>query len=287
MNKLKAFFQLIKFEHTLFALPFAYLGLFLAEGGFPRGSIFFWTSLTMVSIRTCGMALNRLADESIDARNPRTVGRKKLIELLTHPILWFATVFSAAIFLFSTHRLNTLCFALAPIPIFLVFVYPFLKRFTWLSHFWLGAILGLAPLGGWLASRGVWSWSPVLLTLAVMFWVSGFDMFYALQDMEFDRLEHLKSFPARFGAKATLLVTRFLHALTILMLAVSGFVFGLGIWYGIGVVLAAGFILKEHVLLARFGLQKINEAFFNLNAWVSVIIFLGVFLEAVFPLHQS
>lgn len=279
MNKAKVFFDLIKFEHSIFALPFAYLGLFLAEGGLPRFNVFFWVTVTMVTVRTSAMCLNRLIDQTIDEQNPRTCGRIQAIYFLKRPVIWVVAFISIVISSFAASRLNFLCFALLPIPLFLIWIYPYLKRITWLSHFILGIILGIAPYGGWLASRPVWAWPPFLLTLAVTSWVSGFDMFYALQDVAFDRTHQLKSFPVRFGVERTMGMVRILHGFTVLTLAWFGWILNLGIWYWIGWLAAATLIFREHRLVSRFGLSKINEAFFKMNAWVSVVIFLAMTLE--------
>ncbi len=279
--KIKTFFHLIKFEHSIFALPFAYLGLFLAEDGLPRFSIFFWVTIAMVAIRTAGMCLNRLIDEPIDQQNPRTKDRAQAIHFLTWPVLWVITISALVLFVFSAANLNRLCLALSPIPIFLVWAYPHLKKFTWLSHFVLGMILGIAPYAGWLAAGGAWSWVPLLLAGAVFTWVSGFDLFYALQDVDFDQRHQLKSFPAQFGTENTLWAVRILHSGTLVSLGVFGLLLKMGLWYWLGWSAAFVLILKEHRLIARFGLGKINEAFFNMNAWVSVVIFVAVAMDLV------
>ena len=162
MRKIRAFIELIKFEHSIFALPFAYLGLFLAESGLPRLRVLLWVTLAMVSIRTAGMCLNRLIDQKIDEKNPRTKSRSSAIQFLKRPLIWTVTIGSLVLFVYSALELNPICFALSPIPIFLVWVYPYLKKFTWCSHFILGIILGIAPYAGWLASRNEWSWLPFL-----------------------------------------------------------------------------------------------------------------------------
>jgi len=276
--KIKTFFDLIKFEHSVFALPFAYLGLFLAEGGLPGPTLFVWVTVAMVAIRTTAMAVNRLIDSRDDEENPRTHARAQSIRLLTRPVIWAAVFVSVGIFMFAASRLHPICFRLAPVPIVLVWVYPYLKKITWLTHFCLGLILGIAPYGGWLASRGEWSWTAGLLTIAVTCWVAAFDMFYALQDVEFDRAKGLNSFPACFGVSKTILAARLLHGVTLLTLVYLGASLRLGFWYWAGWVIAFGLIAREHQLIARFGLAKINEAFFNMNAWVSVAIFVGTAL---------
>ena len=286
IGKTKAFFELIKFEHSIFALPFAYLGLFFAEGRFPRPHLLFWVTIAMVAIRTAGMCLNRLIDQELDEQNPRTRGRIPLIEILKRPRLWMIAIGSIAIFIFSAAQLNSICFFLSPVPVLLVWVYPYSKRITWCSHFLLGMILGLAPYAGWLAGRGHWSLIPLLLTLAVMSWVSGFDMFYALQDLEFDQAHQLYSYPARYGVKRTILSVSVLHSITIFALALLGWVVALGFWYWIGWTIVVALIVREHGLVHRFGLGKIDEAFFNMNALVSVVIFLAAALQlTVHPIY--
>lgn len=279
MGKIKIFLDLIKFEHSIFALPFAYLGLFIAEGGFPRPRILLWVTVAMVAIRTAGMCFNRLIDQTIDEKNPRTRGRGEAISLIKPWRLWFITAVAILMFIFAASRLNRLCFVLSPVPIVLVWIYPHLKKITWLSHFVLGIILGLAPFAGWLASRSEWSWTPALLSLAVWAWVSGFDMFYALQDLDFDRSNGLKSIPAQFGIPTTILMVRFLHGLTIIALMFLGTRLELGFWYWLGWTAVLALTVREHHLVARFGLAKIDEAFFDMNAWVSVVIFAAVALE--------
>ena len=282
LQKIKIFLDLIKFEHSIFALPFAYLGLFLAEGGFPRFHIFVWLTMAMVALRTSGMCLNRLIDQPIDEKNPRTRSRIPQINFLTRSFLWSAALVSLVIFIFSAAQLNFLCFILTPIPVLLILIYPYLKRITWFSHFVLGIILAMAPYAGWLASRGEWAWTPALLMLAVATWVSGFDMFYALQDVDFDRMQNLKSFPVRFGVERTIVSVRVLHGITLLALGILGFALGMGFWYWAGWLAVVVLIVKEHRLVSLFGLEKINEAFFNMNAWVSVVIFLAVTLDLTF-----
>lgn len=278
-RKLKAFLELIKFEHSIFALPFAYLGLFLAEGGLPRFRIFFWMTLAMIAIRTAGMCLNRLIDQPIDEKNPRTRARIPLMNLVSRGRVWGIAIGAIGIFVYSASRLNPFCLALSPIPVFLVWIYPYLKKITWASHFILGIILGMAPAAGWLSARPEWSLAPVILMLAVACWVSGFDMFYALQDVGFDRANRLKSFPAAFGTERTIQAVRFLHGLSLLALGLVGIGFQMGLWYWAGWAGVTGLIVREHRLVARFGLAKIDEAFFNMNAWVSVVIFLAVALD--------
>jgi 4-hydroxybenzoate polyprenyltransferase len=279
LSKIRVFLDLIKFEHSIFALPFAYLGLFLAEGGLPRAHLFFWVTVAMVTIRTSAMCLNRLIDQPIDEQNPRTKNRVQAIQILRRSVIWMITLVSILISGFAAYQLNFLCFILLPIPLLLIWVYPYLKRITWFSHFILGTILGIAPYGGWLASRAEWAWPPFILTIAVASWVSGFDLFYALQDVDFDRKQGLRSFPAQFGTDRAIFVAKLLHGVTLLALGIFGVMVHLGLWYWAGWLIAAGLIFREHRLVGRFGLAKINEAFFNMNALVSVVIFIAMTLE--------
>lgn len=289
LSKIRIFLEMIKFEHSIFALPFAYLGLFLAHAQVKADNAnesrlwvtFFWVTVAMVTLRTVAMSLNRLIDQPIDSLNPRTENRALPKKLLSRSFTWFAAFFGMGIFILATSELNTLCFALSPIPIALVWIYPYLKRFTWLSHWVLGLTLGVAPYGGWLAIYPEWSWTPGILTIAVTCWVSGFDVFYALQDEAFDRRNGYFSLPASFGSQNAILIAKISQGITVLAFVALGVVMNLGILYWVGVGVATALIIYEHQLVGRFGLTKINEAFFNMNAWVSVIIFAGTFSELI------
>ncbi len=212
---MRVFLEMIKFEHSLFALPFAYLGLFLATSGRPTPSLFLKITVAMVSFRTMAMGLNRLIDRKIDSANPRTDKRALPAGILNPSFVWSATLLSFLIFEATTFFLGRLCFYLSPVPVFLAWIYPWMKRFTWFSHLVLGIILGIAPYGAWLASRGTFSLIPGFFSLGVVMWVTGFDITYALQDIDFDRAYGLKSFPSCFGFDAGLFATRVLHFLTI------------------------------------------------------------------------
>lgn len=279
MNRIKTFFEMIKFEHSVFALPFAYLGMVLAALGMPAPATLLWVTLAMISMRTAAMALNRLIDHAIDAENPRTKSRALPAGLLTRRSVWAAAILSAGIFFFSAFRLNGLCFMLAPVPLILVCVYPYLKRWTWVSHWVLGFILGIAPFGGWLAVKPEWSWIPAWLTVAVTSWVGGFDIFYSLQDAAFDCAKGLKSLPARFGTERAILIGKLSQALTVLSLAAAGLLASLSNFFWIGLGLVSLFLWREHRLVSRYGLSKIDEAFFNMNAWVSIVVFASVFFD--------
>lgn len=281
LAKVRIFLKDIKIEHSLFALPFAYLGLFFAEKKVPSLFLFFWVTIAMVSFRTLAMALNRLLDRTIDAENPRTSGRALPQKKMRVSFVWVAALVSLFIFEVSAFKLGSLCFWLSPVPVLLAWIYPFTKRFTWFSHFVLGLVLGIAPYGAWIAVTGQFAWAPAFLTAGVICWVAGFDMIYALQDVDFDRRRGLYSVPAKFGEVRTLQLTRGLHALAVLCWAAAGFLNGAGLVYGLGLILAAYFLIREHQLIRSFGIAKMNEAFFVMNAVVSLALFLAVVLDVV------
>ena len=277
--KLSIFLEMIKFEHSIFALPFAYLGLFFAEKKIPSLFLFFWITVAMVSFRTMAMGLNRLLDRLSDAENPRTEGRALPKKKIRVPVVWALVVVAFLIFEWSAYKLGAMCLWLSPVPVMLAWVYPLMKRFTWLSHFALGLVLGIAPYGAWIASRQAFSLIPALLTVGVMAWVAGFDMIYALQDVEFDRKYGLFSFPAKFGVERTLFMTKVLHAVSVICWGFAGFLNGMGWIYGLGLFLATYFLVREHRLIRSFGIAKMNEAFFVMNAVVSIEIFVSSVLD--------
>ncbi len=277
--RVRVFLEMIKFEHSLFALPFAYLGLFLAEEGLPRPFLFLWITVAMVSFRTFAMAANRLIDRKIDAKNPRTKNRALPQGKLTPRFVWASLAISVAIFLWSAWRLGPLCFSLSPIPILLAWIYPYLKRFTWLSHICLGIILGIAPYGAWLASRGDFGWTPAFLLIGVASWVAGFDILYSLQDKEFDRAFRIRSVPADLGEKKALWLAGLLHLTAVSAWAGAGALAERGWIYGLGMLLVTLFLLREHRLVHRFGVEKIEEAFFKMNVGVSSSVFLATLLD--------
>lgn len=278
-DKIKIFLQMIKFEHTLFALPFAYQGLWLAEGGRPRLTVFLWVTLAMASLRTAAMSFNRLADLPIDRLNPRTQNWALPRGLLSPGAVSLAALISAGTYFTAAAHLNRLCLLLSPLPLVMITVYPYLKRFTWFCHFFLGMILGIAPAAGWIAARGSVSAECWILFAAVFCWVAGFDMIYALQDLNFDREFGLRSFPASFDERATLWVTRALHLLTLFLLLMLGKTAHLGAAYWMGMALIAGFLFRQHWLVARSGLAKIQEAFFVMNISVSCVLFFATWID--------
>ncbi len=278
-TKLKTFFELIKFEHTVFALPFAYMGMVMAGKGWPGFGVFFWVTLAMVSARTAGMTLNRIIDRGIDTKNPRTKNRA----LVTgeFKVSWAVVVaaLGTAMLLLSAWQLNEWCLKLSPVALIFLTTYHYAKRFTFLCHFILGAVLAMAPLGGWLAVTGSLGFSPFILGFAVLFWVAGFDILYALQDMDFDRASGLHSIPVKFGESKALLVSRICHAVTIVWLILFGITTGLGPVYYAGVFVSAGLLCFEHWLLLEGDLTKINAAFFLVNGWIGILLFIFTLME--------
>lgn len=279
LKKARIFLKDIKLEHSVFALPFAYLGLFFAEKKVPSLFLFLWITVAMVSFRTMAMGLNRLLDRKLDTENPRTQGRALPQKKLRTGFVWLAVFASLLVFEGSAFTLGSLCFRLSPLPVALAFIYPLTKRYTWFSHFVLGLVLGIAPYGAWIAVTGQFAWVPAFLMLGVTLWVAGFDMIYALQDIDFDIQHGLFSFPARFGIAKTLRLIRWLHAFAVLCWAVAGFLNGTGLIYWLGLVLAAYFLVREHQFVRSFGVARIHEAFFTMNAVVSVGLFVAAALD--------
>ena len=272
----RRFASLVKFEHTVFALPFAYVAMVLAANGWPDVRIVGWVTLAMVSGRTLAMAVNRLADRWFDARNPRTRGRHLPAGLLTPAQVVAAAVAAGAVFLLSAWMLNPLCLALAPLAILFLVGYSYTKRFTWLSHWILGFTDGTAAAGGWIAVRGGFDPPVFVLWFALTVWIAGFDLIYACQDVEFDRAEGLHSVPARFGIAAALRVAKVCHVLTVAAFALLGVFMGLGVLYWAGVALVAGLLVYEHSLVSPTDLSRLDVAFFNVNGYIAVILLAAV-----------
>lgn len=282
-QKLRVVLEMIKIEHTLFALPFAMMGALLAAKGLPSLWQLGWIIVAMFGARSAAMAFNRLVDRDFDAANPRTKSRALPAGLVSVPFVIGFTVFSSALLIVAAAMLNSLSFYLSPLALLIVGFYSLTKRFTAWSHAWLGLALSIAPIGAWIAVTGQFALPPFLLGAAVVCWLIGFDIIYALQDVDFDRTTGLNSVPAKYGPKAALIIARVSHALMIAALIATGFVAGLGVWYYIGVGLAAALIAYEHAIIAPDDLKRLNIAFFNVNIAVStgLLIFtaLDVFLR--------
>jgi len=286
-EKLADYARLVRFSHTVFALPFALASFALAATRYPvTVGAFAWILLAMVAARTAAMGFNRLVDRKLDALNPRT----RSWELPTGKVSAAeAGVLSAAaslVFIYAAYRLNPLCFFLSPVALAVVFFYSLTKRFTWTCHLFLGLALSLAPLGAWLAVSGLPADSaelktPVFLALAVLFWLAGFDIIYAIQDYAFDRTQGLHSIPARFGVAPSLILSSLFHAATVILLLFVGLSAGLGIVYWIGIAAVAAILTWEHRLVTPGDLSRINKAFFDVNAYVSVGYFIATLADVL------
>ena len=276
MPAVRHFLDAIKFEHTVFALPFAYVAMVLAADGWPGGRVLIWVTLAMVGARTLAMSVNRVADRFIDAANPRTARRHLPTGLLTSLQVTAAALLSAALLLISAWMLNPLCLALAPLAVLFLVGYSYTKRFTWLSHWILGFTDGIAAAGGWIAVRAAFDLPVYVLWFALTVWIAGFDLIYACQDVDFDRSHGLHSMPARFGIPAALTTARVCHGLTIAAFALLGFLMGLGLLYWLGVLVVAGLLVYEHSLVSPSDLSRLDVAFFNVNGYIAVILFFSV-----------
>ena len=282
LQKIRLLLDSIRFEHTIFALPFAYLGMVLAADGLPTIQQFIWVTVAMGSARTLAMSANRIIDRYVDALNPRTSsrhlpsGRVKLNEMAA------MTLVSLVIFLVAAYQLNFLCFVLAPAAVVVVVGYSYTKRFTWMSHFVLGIADGIAPAGAWIGVTGSLSWEAVLMAFAVAVWIGGFDIIYSCQDYEFDIQHGLHSIPQRFGLRNALLCARASHVLTSVALLVLGLLLNLGFPFYIGWSIATGLLVYENSLVSPRDFSKLNIAFFNINGYIAVIIFAFTFASIYF-----
>lgn len=280
MKKVKDFLFLIKFEHTIFALPFAYLGMLLAAGGWPGWVKFIWITVAMAAARTVAMGFNRIADRFWDARNPRTNNRPLVTGAISPATAWVGTLAAALILLLAASQLGPLPLQLAPVALLFLFGYSFTKRFTDLSHFILGFTDGLAPVGAWVAVRGslftladLPAW---LLLFVVTLWIGGFDLIYACQDVEFDRQYGLHSIAANAGVGFALNLSSICHAVMTLLLAALGVFMHLSWPYWLALVLVGGLLVYEHRLVSPADLSRLDMAFFNINSYISMVLFVGV-----------
>jgi 4-hydroxybenzoate polyprenyltransferase len=273
--------SLVKVEHTVFALPFAYVGAFLAVDGFPGWPDLVWVTVAMVGARTLAMAVNRLVDAELDARNPRTAGRELPSGALRRGTVLGLCLVALGVFVVAVWQLDPLVRWLWPIPVALFVVYPYLKRATWLCHFWLGACLALAPIGAWVAVTGTLPWQAWVLGGAVALWVAGFDLFYSLFDLEHDRREGLHSWAVRFGERGVFLGARALHAGTVVLLALVVLGLTVGIAYWVGVAAVACLLVYEHAIVRPGDLRRLDAAFFTVNGVISIVFFAFVALDTL------
>ena len=280
MKSIRDFLELIKFEHTVFALPFAYLGMLLAAGGWPGWRGFLWITIAMAAARTVAMGFNRIADRWIDAHNPRTAGRPLVTGAISPRVAWGGTLVASIILTLAAWQLGRLTLQLLPGAFLFLFGYSFTKRFTWLSHYIVGFTDGLAPMGAWAAVRGslfTQADLPAWILLGVVtLWIGGFDLIYACQDVPYDQQDGLHSIPARFGIAAALRLSTISHALTIALLALLGILTGLSWPYWTGLLLVAGLLIWEHTLIHPDDLSRVDMAFFNLNGYISITLFLSI-----------
>jgi 4-hydroxybenzoate polyprenyltransferase len=277
----RRFASLVKIEHTVFALPFAYIGALLCVRRIPSGHDLVWITLAMLGARSLAMGLNRAIDAEIDARNPRTAGRELPAGLLSRVQVTAFCGLAFALYLVACFQLDPLVRWLWPIPVAGFVVYPYLKRFTWLSHLWLGAVDGLAPVGAWVAITGELPWEAWALGVAVACWIAGFDFFYSLFDREIDRQQGLHSVAVKFGVGGTFWGARLLHLATVSLLAAVGLGLGLGWLYWLGVAAVAALLGYEHFLVRPGDLRRLDAAFFTVNGVISVLFFLFVLVEVV------
>jgi 4-hydroxybenzoate polyprenyltransferase len=274
--------EMIKFSHTIFALPFALSGMLLGSAGLPSFNQFIWIVLAMVGARTAGMTWNRIADVAIDAKNPRTKERHLVTGKVSMGHAWTMTLGGTLLLLLAAWMLNPLCLQLSPLALAALFIYPFTKRFTSLCHYFLGFCLSAAPFGAYIAVTGGWDWKIFPLGLAVLLWVAGFDLLYALQDMTHDREADLHSLPKILGVGKTLKLAARLHIIMFFLLLSLSLLFGLGFFYIFGLIVVAALLFYEHSLLTPSDLTRLDAAFFTMNGVISVVVFFGILLNYLF-----
>ena len=277
----RRFVSLVKLEHTVFALPYAYAGAVLAENDVPGLRRLLWITVAMVGARSLAMSLNRLIDAGIDARNPRTARRELPAGLLSPAQVAGFAAASLAVFLVAVWQLPPVTHVLWPIPVAGFVVYPYLKRFTWTCHLFLGAVDGLAPIGGWVAVTGTVDWQPFLLGGAVALWIAGFDIIYATMDLDVDRREGLHSIPLRFGIGRALLATRAAHAGSVALLVWLGLELSLGPFYWLGLAVVAGLLAYENSIVSEDDLSRVDMAFLQMNGVIAIVFLAGVLADAL------
>lgn len=285
LKKARIFLEMIKFEHTIFALPFAFMGAVIGSvsmtGSFPTWAAIGWITLAMIGARSAAMGLNRVIDRTIDKKNPRTAERAIPAGLLSSLEVYLFIAVSFVLLFVATSNLEPLSMKLLPIAVFFLVIYSYTKRFTWACHLILGLTIGLAPLGGWVAVTGSIDWTALVFYLTVAFWIAGFDIIYACQDFEFDRKQGLYSIPSRFGLNKALHIAKWMHLLTAIGLVSLIFITPLNWIYFIGAIIAVGILLYEHLLVKADDLSKVNVAFFTMNGVLSILIFVFTIIDLV------
>jgi len=282
LARVALFGRMVKFEHTIFAMPFALAAAAIAARGHGLSlARLAGIVVAMAAARTAAMGFNRIADRRIDAANPRTAGRELPTGAISARAAWTLTLASAGVFVAAAAALGPLCLALSPVALALLFGYSFTKRFTFLCHLFLGLAIAAGPGGAWIAVRGDFAWPPGLLMIAVASWIGGFDILYALADRDFDRSAGLHSIPARFGVPAALAISALLHAITVAALLALAAVAHLGVPYLAGVTITAALLVYEHAIVRPSDLSRLGVAFFNLNGYVSVVFFLATLVDVI------
>ena len=283
LNKIRVFLEMIKIEHTLFALPFAFMGALVGDivinDQLPSWSQIGWILMAMVGARSAAMALNRMIDAAIDARNPRTANRAIPAGLLKIGEVLLFTIISFGLLIWAAAMLEPLSFYLLPIAVFMLVFYSFTKRFTWLCHVVLGLTIALAPLGGWVAVTNEIGWEAVIFYVTIACWTAGFDIVYACQDYEFDKNEGLYSIPVRFGIASSLKIARGFHIATAIGFVVLFLLTSLSWWYLIGIIIALGLLIYEHLIVKPNDLTRLNTAFFTMNGVLSIVVFAFTFID--------
>jgi 4-hydroxybenzoate polyprenyltransferase len=281
LNKIKILLEMIKFKYTVFALPFALMGTFLAARGIPPIMVFFWVIIAMIGARTAAMTFNRIVDHRFDAANPRTSKRAIPAGEVSTAESWFMVVASSVLFFGACWMLNTLALIIAPFALSLTFFYSLTKRFTWLCHLVLGVALAFSPLGGWVAAAATFSDYPWVLSFGVLFWVTGFDIIYASQDAEFDRKAGLYSIPASLGRKNAFRLAVTFHVLAFILFTLTGYLQGLNIIYYIGIVITGAALFYQHLIVNPKDLSKIQVSFFSMNGFIALTLFVTTCISLI------
>lgn len=281
LQKISVYFRMVKFAHSVFALPFAFTAAIIAASGIPTINQIFWIAVAMVGGRSGAMGLNRIIDRHIDQSNPRTASRELPKGIIGVRETGVFVMISFGFMILAAYMLNPLCLKLSPVALVILFLYSYTKRFTWASHFFLGIAISAAPIGAWIAVRGTFDIKILVLGFAVIFWLAGFDILYALQDRVFDKKYGLYSIPQTFGVRNSLWLSRLFHFITFIFLMVNAFVFGLGGFYWAGLFLVAGLFFYEHSMVSENDLSKLDMAFFNMNGYISITVFLFTLMDFI------
>lgn len=286
ISRLKTYLELVKFEHTVFALPFAYAGMLLASmqingTGWPGWSVLIWVTVAMAAARTAAMGANRVIDRFIDAKNPRTAGREVPSGKVSPAQAWALVIISLVVLAFAAAQLNPLCLVLLPLAMIFLIGYPYIKRFSWLCHVWLGITDGAAAAGGWIAVTGEFAPGAWILWLVVIFWMIGLDVIYATMDRDFDVQHGVYSIPARFGIPRALQIAAVAHLLTFILLIVVGVVTGTSGWYYLAALVMGAILFYEHRIVNPNDLARVNIAFFDANMWLALVMLAGVLVDVI------